>query len=170
MKISKKAFTMVELIFVIVIIGILSAVAIPRLAATRDDAKVSACTENITIFMRDVSVYYTSQGEYALDMKDMSSVEVYETTAITKNGDAGEYYFVCDKTESAMTSSDAAVTFKFSKVTDALGNKRINLNATMASITQGTVDGDLGYLLDKKHIATTGSGIDHAITGIRTKR
>ncbi|WP_373032852.1 type II secretion system protein [Sulfurovum sp.] len=35
----KKAFTMVELVFVIVVIGILSAIAIPKLAATRDDAE-----------------------------------------------------------------------------------------------------------------------------------
>ena len=34
----KKAFTMIELIFVIVIIGILSAVAVPKFTATRDDA------------------------------------------------------------------------------------------------------------------------------------
>ena len=32
------AFTMIELVFVIVVIGILSAIAIPRLAASRDDA------------------------------------------------------------------------------------------------------------------------------------
>ena len=38
---SKKAFTMVELIFVIVVIGILSAIAIPKLAATRDDAQIT---------------------------------------------------------------------------------------------------------------------------------
>jgi len=38
---SKKAFTMIELIFVIVVIGILAGVAVPRLAATRDDAEIT---------------------------------------------------------------------------------------------------------------------------------
>lgn len=38
---NRKAFTMIELIFVIVIIGILSAVAVPKLAATRDDAEIT---------------------------------------------------------------------------------------------------------------------------------
>jgi general secretion pathway protein G len=35
------AFTMIELVFVIVILGILAAVAIPRLSATRDDAQIA---------------------------------------------------------------------------------------------------------------------------------
>lgn len=34
-------FTMIELVFVIVVLGILAAIAIPRLAATRDDAQVA---------------------------------------------------------------------------------------------------------------------------------
>jgi len=38
---SHKAFTMMELIFVIVVIGILSAIAIPKFAATRDDAQIT---------------------------------------------------------------------------------------------------------------------------------
>ncbi len=38
---SKKAFTMIELVFVIVVIGILSAIAIPKFAATRDDALIT---------------------------------------------------------------------------------------------------------------------------------
>lgn len=37
----KRAFTMLELVFVIVVIGILSAIAIPKFAATRDDAIVA---------------------------------------------------------------------------------------------------------------------------------
>ena len=41
MKKYKNAFTMIELVFVIVILGILAAVAIPRLSATRTDAEIS---------------------------------------------------------------------------------------------------------------------------------
>ena len=38
---SKKAFTMIELVFVIVVLGILAAVAIPKLSATRTDAEIT---------------------------------------------------------------------------------------------------------------------------------
>jgi len=41
MKNSKNAFTMIELVFVIVVLGILSAIAIPKFAATRTDAEIS---------------------------------------------------------------------------------------------------------------------------------
>ena len=38
---SKYAFTMIEMVFVIVVLGILAAIAIPRLAATRIDAQIT---------------------------------------------------------------------------------------------------------------------------------
>ncbi|MCW8838630.1 MAG: type II secretion system GspH family protein [Thiovulaceae bacterium] len=41
MKNFKKAFTMVELVFVIVVLGILAAIAVPRLTATREDAEIT---------------------------------------------------------------------------------------------------------------------------------
>jgi len=41
MKNSKNAFTMIELVFVIVVLGILAAIAVPKLAATRDDAQIA---------------------------------------------------------------------------------------------------------------------------------
>jgi len=41
MKKSRKAFTMLELVFVIVVIGVLSAIAIPKFALTRNDAIIT---------------------------------------------------------------------------------------------------------------------------------
>jgi len=58
----KKAFTMVELIFVIVIIGILATVAMPRLGATRDDAKIAKTVSNLKVLLYDAFSFYASQG------------------------------------------------------------------------------------------------------------
>ena len=60
----KKGFTMIELIFVIVILGILASVAIPRLAATREDAEISAAVANLRTLVNDANAYYTVKGEF----------------------------------------------------------------------------------------------------------
>ncbi|MCI6178681.1 MAG: type II secretion system GspH family protein [Campylobacter sp.] len=60
----KKGFTMIELIFVIVILGILASVAIPRLAATREDAEISAAVANLRTLVNDATAYYTAKGEF----------------------------------------------------------------------------------------------------------
>ncbi len=61
----KKGFTMIELIFVIVILGILASVAIPRLAATRTDAEIATTVANIRTLLSDLNSYYVVKGEFA---------------------------------------------------------------------------------------------------------
>ena len=65
----KKGFTMIELIFVIVILGILASVAIPRLAATRTDAEIAATVANLRTLLNDVASYYAVKGEFGATVK-----------------------------------------------------------------------------------------------------
>ena len=60
----KKGFTMIELIFVIVILGILASVAIPRLAGTRTDAEIATTVANIRTLLSDLNSYYVVKGEF----------------------------------------------------------------------------------------------------------
>ena len=72
----RKGFTMIELIFVIVILGILAAVAIPRLTATRDDAEIAKAGTNLTTLISDLGAFYTSQGEFAKKLSSMTNVQL----------------------------------------------------------------------------------------------
>jgi len=72
---KRSGFTMIELIFVIVILGILASVAIPKLAATRDDAKVSKALSEVSTLVSELGSFYTAQGNFdGTDIKTLTNV------------------------------------------------------------------------------------------------
>ena len=83
----KKAFTMIELILIIVVIGILAAIAIPRISATRDDAVLVKTMAEIRTAIEEINAYYISQGKLALDtinnkvkFKEMTNAGVLDSS------------------------------------------------------------------------------------------
>jgi prepilin-type N-terminal cleavage/methylation domain-containing protein len=81
---GKTAFTMIELIFVIVILGILAAVAIPKLVVTRDDAYTAKLANNIMTGASEIAAYAMGNAQVHSDMTVMSNA----MTSLSASGDA----------------------------------------------------------------------------------
>jgi prepilin-type N-terminal cleavage/methylation domain-containing protein len=72
MKNQRSGFTLIELLIVVVIIGILAAVAIPKFAATKDKAKVASLRTDI----RNVE---TAEESYFSDFNTYGTVSQLQT-------------------------------------------------------------------------------------------
>ena len=88
----KKAFTMIELILIIVVIGVLAAIAIPRISATRDDAVLVKTMAEIRTAIEEINAYYISQGKLALDTTN-NKVKFKEMTNAGVVGSSGDLGF-----------------------------------------------------------------------------
>jgi len=94
MKEWREGFTMIELIFVIVIIGILAIIALPKLTATRDDAKISTQIANARICLSDIKATYTANGKISGDSEackkamaaDTVKVKIEDNDTVTISG------------------------------------------------------------------------------------
>ena len=82
----KKAFTMIELIFVIVIIGILASVAIPKLSSTRDDAEAAICINEVGQLIHEISNAYTKLGYSNYSTSRLSSITNISTGDLSTKG------------------------------------------------------------------------------------
>jgi len=74
----KRGFTMIELIFVIVILGILAAVAIPKLAATRTDAQITKGRADIKTMEKEIQGYVLATGQVANADVMSQAIKKYE--------------------------------------------------------------------------------------------
>jgi len=70
----RKAFTMIELIFVILIIGVVASIALPKLAASRDDATSIVCVREASAFITTLHTTYGRVGYQ--DFRNMTAIDL----------------------------------------------------------------------------------------------
>ncbi len=90
---NRKGFTLIELLIVVVIIGILAAIAIPKFSQTKDKAKVAAAKSEVKNLMTSMESYYTDHNTYTTSLAALQITSATTSSgvdlAITAGGDAG---------------------------------------------------------------------------------
>ena len=96
---KRSAFTMIELIFVIVIIGILASVAIPKIQTTMNDANIVKELSNLKTAKTDIIAAVQSTGTNAnLPTNDLECFEIaVSNTMLLTVTDSLSTAIYCDK-------------------------------------------------------------------------
>ena len=68
---KRSGFTLIEIILVVVIIGILAGIAIPRMGGKTEKAKISQAKSNITALGMAIQEYEMMNGEYPSSLEQL---------------------------------------------------------------------------------------------------
>jgi general secretion pathway protein G len=117
---KKRAFTMIELVFVIVVLGILAAIAIPKFAATRTDAQVAKGRSDVSAIRSSIinerqsrlltgDRTFIKAGTDAGELDDGGLFGGVLTYSITDKDENGHWH----NTSRASDGSEAKYNYKF---------------------------------------------------------
>lgn len=80
----KKGFSLLELIFAIVVIGVIASFAVPKFLDTRDSAVISTLKRDISTIISSVQAYHLSEGDIA-NIKDAVTLNSENWTIDSEN-------------------------------------------------------------------------------------
>jgi prepilin-type N-terminal cleavage/methylation domain-containing protein len=88
---NAKGFTLIELLIVVVIIGILAAIAIPKFASTKEKAYIASMKSDLKNFVTAEEAYFSDNNQYG-DQAAVQGANLFTPTTnvtVTVTGGAG---------------------------------------------------------------------------------
>ena len=105
---DKKGFTLIELLIVVVIIGILAAIAIPKFSATREKAYFAAMKSDLKNLASQQEIYYSDTYSYTSNTTSLSFVTSEGVNASISAGTDG---WAASATHSALAGTEGCGVF-----------------------------------------------------------
>ena len=122
---NRKGFTLIELLIVVVIIGILAAIAIPKFAATKDKAKLASVKTDVRNLMTAQEAYFSDFATYG----SLANVQTASNYSLSSGNTAGV----------APAASGYTVTITNSTITSAIDQCTVQVGAGAASTIDGVI-------------------------------
>jgi len=76
----EQAFSLVELLLVVLILGALAAIAIPRMIITSKEAKVNVCKTNVDLINTQIELYLVKTGTDTTDFDAAALTALFADT------------------------------------------------------------------------------------------
>lgn len=67
----KKGFTLVELVIVVLILGALAAIAVPRIIGGATNARINACRTNVDLINSQIELYHANEDAWPATLSDV---------------------------------------------------------------------------------------------------
>lgn len=97
---DERGFTLIELIVVIAILGILAAIAVPRVTTSLSNAKANADIANAQIIGQAAERYYIETGNTTTDIQDL--VDAGYLNKVPKTSSGGDFPLTMDSNGKAI--------------------------------------------------------------------
>ena len=105
---DNKGFTLIELLIVVVIIGILAAIAIPKFSATREKAYFAAMKSDLKNLASQEEIYYADNYSYTTSTVDLAFTNTEGVTVTIAASSSG---WAASATHSALGAAEGCAMY-----------------------------------------------------------